>query len=224
MNRYLALIIAVTVVGAALLSSQIPHTSQPGWLTDPKTGCRVWDPVPQQETISWTGSCENNLAQGRGVLQWSKDGKPTDRYEGDVRDGKMNGRGVLTAANGDRYDGEYRDGGRSGRGIYILANGDRYDGEWLNGKRNGRGVVSWANGDRYDGGWLDDKRNGRGVLTSASGLHYEGEFRDNRPNGTGTLTSADGKRTYSGQWTNGCFRDGNRRATAGPTMKECGFE
>jgi hypothetical protein len=62
------------------------------------------------------------------------------------------------------------------------------------------------------------------ALVIALGGSYEGEFRDGLANGSGTLTSADGKRTYSGQWINGCFRDGERRATAGPTMKECGFE
>jgi hypothetical protein len=197
---------------------------QPGWLIDPKTGCRVWDPLPRGETVSWTGLCENNFAQGRGVLQWSKDGTPNGRYDGEVSGGKMNGRGFYTFPNGDRFDGEYRDGARSGRGVYTWANGDRFAGEYRDDKRNGYGVLTFASGGGYNGEWRDDNRHGRGVLTFPGGGHYDGEFRDGKPNGSGTLTSADGKRTYSGQWTNGCFRDGERRVTAGPTWKECGFE
>ena len=120
MKRYLPLIVALILVAGALLSAQLLQPG-PGWVTDPKTGCRVWEPSPQGETVSWSGPCENNLAQGRGVLQWFKDGKPNGRYDGEVSGGKMNGRGLYTFPNGDRFDGEYRDGVRSGRAVYTWA-------------------------------------------------------------------------------------------------------
>jgi hypothetical protein len=46
---------------------------------------------------------------------------------------------------------------------------------------------------------------------------------EDRAHGQGTRTNARTGATYSGQWTNGCFRDGDRWATAGATREECGF-
>lgn len=139
----------------------VAQTPQPGWIADARTSCRVWNPIPQpNETITWSGSCQNGLAMGRGVLQWFESGRPSERYEGEYRDGKQSGRGVYTWPDGDRYEGEWRDDKASGRGVETSANGDRYDGEWRDGKPNGIGqaVISssvyngfWTNGCFKDG-------------------------------------------------------------------------
>ena len=71
--------------------------------------------------------------------------------------------------NGDRYDGELKDEKRNGKGIYYYANGDRYDGEWKDDKRNGKGIFYCSNGDRYDGEWKDGKENGKGIYYDAYG-------------------------------------------------------
>ena len=99
----------------------------------------------------------------------------------------------------EKYTGEMKDGKQHGRGVYVWANSDRYDGDWKGGKRNGRGVFVWANGDRY-----------------------EGEYRDDKPNGSGTATI--NRKTYSGYWTNGCFKQGNRTAMIGTSKAACGFK
>jgi predicted aspartyl protease len=71
----------------------------------------MWDPIPEpNESVQWSGACQNGVAQGRGVAQWFKDGKFESRTEGEWRDGKRNGHGVYTSANGDRYEGQWRDG------------------------------------------------------------------------------------------------------------------
>lgn len=44
------------------------------------------------------------VQHGTGTQTWT-DGK---KYEGDFRDGKLEGRGTLTHANGDYYIGEYK--------------------------------------------------------------------------------------------------------------------
>ena len=138
----------------ALLAMPALAQAPPGWISDPKTGCRVWNghPVPG-EAISWTGGCQNNLAQGRGVLQWFKDGKPGSRYEGEYRGGKMNGRGVLTLVSGASYEGEYRDDKENGQGVFTAKNGSRYVGEVRDGKPNGQGTLKLANGNTYSGTW-----------------------------------------------------------------------
>jgi hypothetical protein len=178
----------------------LAQTANPGWIADSKTGCRVWNSSPKpRETISWSGDCKIGLAQGRGVLQWFVDGK-----------------------HGNRYEGEYRGGQANGWGVYTYTDGSHYDGEWKDGRRNGRGVFTFTNGNRYEGEFKDGNFNGRGDLRYADGTRYVGEFKDNKVNGTGVLIV--GGETYSGTWTNGCYREGGQIAVIGTTRKECGFE
>ncbi len=230
-----------------LLTTSAPaQTPQPKWIADSRTGCRVWNAFPVSgETISWSGTCQNGLAQGRGVAEWLRDGKPDSRHDGEYRDGKANGRGVLTSMNGNRYEGEFRDGNPNGRGVFTYASGNRYEGAVMDGKRHGRGVYTFASGDRHEGEFRDGRANGQGVYTYASGDRYEGDLRDGKANGRGVFTFANGSRyagdfrddkahgvgsfvrgdeTFSGTWSNGCFRQGNRTAVFGRTAKECGFE
>ena len=47
------------------------------------------------------------------------------RYEGDLVDNKMTGRGIYSWANGRMYEGDFIDGKRHGRGIFTFANKDR---------------------------------------------------------------------------------------------------
>jgi hypothetical protein len=187
---------------------------QPGWITDARTGCKVWDPAPlRNETVAWSGECQNGVARGRGVLQRFQDGKPIqrveeefyangDHYEGETIDGKPTGHGIYTYANGNRYEGEFRDGKWNGRGIATFADGSRYEGEFHDDVLNGQGVITLANGTLYKGEFRGGKLNGQGVITYPSGAVYTGEFRDDMLNGHGAVTSA------SGTLTKGEFRDG----------------
>ena len=113
------------------VSPAVAETAQPGWIADASTGCRVWNDHPRpKETITWSGRCENGLAQGNGVVQWFEDSRLAARMEGEMRDGKGNGYAVVTFVSGtrwdgDRFEGEYRDNQRNGHGVYTSANGKR---------------------------------------------------------------------------------------------------
>jgi hypothetical protein len=110
------------VVGAAMLclasaavTAEASH-AEGSWLTDPSSGCRVWNPDPgENETVSWTGACREGLAEGYGVIQWFQDDQQIERYEGDLRGGIQSGSGVLIRG-GLRYDGQFRDGRAHGVG------------------------------------------------------------------------------------------------------------
>jgi hypothetical protein len=107
---------------------------QPGWIADARTGCKVWNAFPEpNESVTWSGACQNGIWQGRGVLQWFHYGTPSDREEGEFRDGRLNGQGVITWPDGDRYEGDFVDGRRTGQGVYTFANGNRKAGQWLDG-------------------------------------------------------------------------------------------
>jgi hypothetical protein len=121
------------------------------WMTDSKTNCKVWNPHPQAgETFSWNGTCKKGLAEGRGYIQWFRDGAPYERSDGEWRGGKQMGQGTQTWPGG-RYDGGMRDGEAEGRGILVL-NNVRYQGEFHDGLPDGEGVLKGPDGV-FQGQW-----------------------------------------------------------------------
>ena len=153
-------------------------------------GCQVWPLNSHPDaTANWSGSCAGGLASGSGVfvLRWAD---KEERYTGEMRDGKANGRGAFGAATGERYEGEWRDGQANGQGTAVFPDGSRYEGEWQKGAATGQGSFVWANGTHYEGQWLNNKRSGHGVNTLPNGTRYEGEWSDDKANGQGALTDA----------------------------------
>ena len=59
------------------------------------------------------------------------------------------------------YNGQMIDGKRDGRGVITFANGNSFEGDFKNDKIVGNGVFRWANGDVYTGSFKDDKRTGK---------------------------------------------------------------
>jgi len=76
-----------------------------------------------------------------------------------------------------QYVGEMREGKRNGKGVFTSANGDRYDGEWQDDKRNGKGVAISPKGDHYEGEWRDDRPHGSGDAV-IQGVHHLGKWVD----------------------------------------------
>jgi clan AA aspartic protease (TIGR02281 family) len=123
-----------------------------------------------------------------------------ERYSGDYRDGKYNGRGILVYANGEKYTGEFRDNLRNGRGIYTWPDGRRYVGEFHDGQPNGQGRFTLANGEEYVGTYSDNRREGQGIYSWPDRRRYDGEFHNNLPHGRGVLTLAGGQRQIGLFW------------------------
>ena len=135
--------------------------------------------------------------QGRQVITYNN-----ARYEGEVRDGKEHGQGVLTWNNGTRYDGGWRNGRHHGQGTKTWTDGRRYDGDWRDGELDGSGTYTWADGGHYQGGFRAGKLHGRGIRTWANGDRYEGNWRNGKHHGRGIKTWTDGRR-YDGDWRDG---------------------
>jgi hypothetical protein len=126
------------ILAAALLLAALPAGAQtaparqPGWIADAR-GCQVWNPTPKaNQTVTWSGPCQNKLAQGRGVLQWYVNNRPTDRYDGELVAGKLDGRGTYVSADGFRFEGEWRDGKANGDGELTTKTG-AFNGTWRDG-------------------------------------------------------------------------------------------
>jgi hypothetical protein len=120
--------------------------------------CKIGRPnVTPGESVTWQGKCVNGLASGPGVAQWSKNGKPTFRYQGVLQNGLIEGKGQMTTTAGDKYEGSYIGGMRNGYGVYTSADGTRYEGNFKNNVRDGVGTLISATGQRSTGNFRDGK-------------------------------------------------------------------
>jgi hypothetical protein len=103
------------------------------WITD-SNGCKIWDSKPSpNETVTWTGTCTDGYADGKGKLIWIVNGHPSGTYEGEMKGGHYDGQGTQIWPTGSRYDGEWRNDRAEGHGTYRSAQGDVCTGLWANG-------------------------------------------------------------------------------------------
>ena len=65
-----------------------------------------------------------------------------DKYVGEFKDDKPNGKGTYTWSDGRKYEGEFKDGIKHGQGTWTSIKGYKFIGEWRENK-------SW-NGKEYD--------------------------------------------------------------------------
>jgi hypothetical protein len=104
--------VLIPVVAFLLLASQVmaqPNDGpRPDWITVSNQPCKVWNPRPvPNESVTWSGECRDGYASGPGTLRWTVDGQLDAVYEGTYVNGKRQGHGVLTLANGRRIEGEW---------------------------------------------------------------------------------------------------------------------
>jgi len=133
--------------------------------------------------------------------------------EGSVRDGVLNGHGVVVQSQGTVFDGHWR-ANEFVHGVVRFANGGVYRGEWHNGSAHGQGVKTLPCGDVYAGAWLDGLSHGFGTELKVSGQRYEGFFRQGVKQGDGVLTLPCGD-TYSGEWADGSLHGFGTKTTRG---------
>ena len=154
-------------------------------------------------------------------IQWkpSGNGNVQPKYEGEIKNGKMDGLGVLTYPYGGKsVVGEWKNGKE------WNTKHTNKDGKLIGGYKKGKLVVerkprqlkpckvsiTLHDGKLFEGNFedekLDEQINGKGTLTYPSGRNYNGEWENGVFHGQGTYTSPDVS-TYVGEWKDG-KRDG----------------
>ena len=77
-----------------------------------------------------------------------------------------------------KYEGEVFNGKADGRGTYTAnKTGAIYSGQFVNDTFNGQGTMSWTNGDKYTGVWQNDSGI-NGTMTYANGQTAVGQVRN----------------------------------------------
>ena len=80
------------------------------------------------------------------------------KYNGEIKNGKPEGMGVLLYPSGTKYIGDWKDGRWNGQGTYTHSDGRKYVGEYKDGKplngtgydKNGNIQVKFVNGKMID--------------------------------------------------------------------------
>jgi hypothetical protein len=138
-------------IGALVLAWSAVPAFGGDYLTDPVTGCRVYNPHPNAgETFSWQGRCENGFAEGKGTLRWLQNGRETETDQGEWKGGHQTGKAIQVWSRG-RFEGDVRDGLPDGKGVLTM--GDiRYEGDFIAGKPDGTGTLKDTTGT-FQGPW-----------------------------------------------------------------------
>jgi len=99
---------AFLLLAATQAMAQPDNSPKPDWITTTNQPCKVWNPSPQpNEAVTWSGECKDGLAFGQGHLRWEVNGKLDAEYDGRYVNGKRNGHGVLTLADGRKIEGAW---------------------------------------------------------------------------------------------------------------------
>ena len=176
---------------------------------------------------------------GRGILEYSEGSV----YEGEFKQGRVEGVGVMKRANGEVRRGTFLGGRLHGKGSVLYPNQSRYEGELLADEPSGQGRMEFANGVSYEGAFVSGQYQGKGKLIYADGTsvegdfvagephgtvtrhyedgtHYAGQFLYGKPHGTGALSRPSG-RVEEGEWKNGLLT-GKCRIVEGESVYEGG--
>lgn len=146
---------------------------------------------------SYTGALVDGKRQGYGVYSYANG----MRYEGSWVNDDFGGQGTLFFPDGSVLSADWVNGLANGFGTLSFTNGDRYEGQFVDSLKSGHGVYYYAGGNRYDGEWLNDLKHGFGIMYYAYGDRFEGTFVDGKRSGSGVHYFANGDR-YEGTWSN----------------------
>ena len=134
--------------------------------------------------FKYTGNFDNNLPNKKGkllnyidntiyegdIVNGKKEGKGNIKftdgtiYDGDFIDDKYEGKGKITFTNGCSYEGEFHNNKIDGKGKYIYSDGKEYNGDFRKGLKHGFGRLSWNNDKYFEGYWINNKQHGKGIF------------------------------------------------------------
>ena len=132
--------------------------------------------------VKYIGNFVDDIPNGKGKMISLLDGS---EYDGDIVQGKKEGKGILKFKDGTEYEGEFKDDNFNGNGVLKYYNGRKYEGTFKDGKMDGNGKFTWEDGKIYIGSYMNDKKHGKGKLMWNSEKYYEGNWVNNKQHGEG---------------------------------------
>ena len=151
-----------------------------------------------KDKYKYVGTFSDDYPNGNGILENYENGT---KYNGEILNGKKNGKGVLEFKDGTIYEGDFKNDAYEGMGVIKFPNNTKYEGEFHEGKIKGKGKFTWEDGKIYEGEYEDFMKKGFGKYYWDENKYYIGQWLNNKLHGKGTLH-------YEGKEVNGTFRFG----------------
>ncbi len=161
MKHILIILISILLLSSLLISCT---ENSPSPVIGDNLSPVIGDDHKGETLYRWGDVCCDYKWMGFG----DKDFHP--KYQGQVKNVKPNGLGILIEPNGSKYVGSWKDGLKNGQGtftsLFTYKNvqgtftslyGSKYVGEWKNGKKDGQGTITWPDGEKYEGEWKDSE-------------------------------------------------------------------
>lgn len=162
-------------------------TENAGWIFDKESSCKFFTQRnAENRSFTWTGSCVDGFADGKGILIMLEHGFEYFRFEGELNKGRAEGPGKLVMLDGDTFEGYYRNGLANGQGRFYYDEGDYYEGNFKDGRWSGQGTYWYEPKSellKQTGIWKEGKAHGEGTLyyrdgKKVSGIFSEGELTE----------------------------------------------
>lgn len=180
--------------------------------------------------LSFEGYFKKGIQEGYGKEYiYNRNGDISNKFIGNWKNGKVNGRGEMTLDNGDKYFGIWKNGLLDGFGVFVSSvNQEYFEGTWENGFKK-EGYYVFSNGEKFKGmfyqnfpnnGKLEYKNgniyegilklkfdenlvhDGYGSMSYYNNDYYEGYWFNGHKHGIGVYYYANGDK-YEGEWTMG---------------------
>lgn len=132
---------------------------------------------PDSGVVLYRGQIRNCMRHGKGK-SFQLEGGWND-YEGEYHMDKRDGKGKMMNKEGlVIYEGNFKEGMMNGKGVWRGEEGFTYCGEMQKDKPNGKGIKLGREYKIYDGIFVDGLYDGYGVLYKDGKMIYEGGFKE----------------------------------------------
>ena len=118
----------------------------------------------------YEGQLVNGRREGKGKMYYNEDQNYLGKiYDGEWKNDLREGKGIEYWKDGEKYEGYFRNDERDGKGIYYYHDGDRHEGDYRNGKKEGPGIYYYKNGDRKICNYMNNRPIGKMVILTVNG-------------------------------------------------------
>jgi len=123
----------VLVILSVIVLSNYSYAQSGEYIKDSSQGCLVLNDNGDGVTVTWTGACKDNYADGEGILTWFQNGELAAKYEGHMIKGISHGKGKYTFPGWGTMEGNFVDGVMQGQGRMDMENGGKLIGNFVDG-------------------------------------------------------------------------------------------
>ncbi|CAF4558242.1 unnamed protein product [Rotaria sp. Silwood1] len=126
-------------IADTIVSQDYEFTSTDGgksgdFIKDTKSGCLVWNDVGPAMSVTWSGSCKDNYAEGEGTLSWFENNNIVATYIGQMQKGYVTGKGKYIYEGWGSAEGNFVNGTLQGQGKVLMLLGGKLEGNFVDGE------------------------------------------------------------------------------------------